>query len=132
MNPTARRTTAIAGTMVAATTLVSLAPAQAATLTPSQVTVQSTDYTPAAGQTFRLYGAVWSKGIRVPATIRVKTFNHGQWVMLRGAVMHTTLDNRYRIRIILRLKGPQMLRVIGDPDTTSIATARKTITVTVH
>lgn len=132
MNPTARRTTAIAGTMVAATTLVSLAPAQAATVAPSKVTVQSTDYTPAVGQTFRLYGAVWSQGVRVPATIRVKTFNQGRWVLLRGAVMHTTLDNRYRIRIILRLKGPQMLRVIGDPDTTSIATARKTITVTVH
>ena len=132
MNNLARRGVAVVGTVAAATTLVAMAPAQSATMTPSTVTVRSTDYTPAAGQTFRLFGAVWSKGEKVPATIRVKTLFKGEWVQLKGAVMSTNRDNTYRMRIILRLKGQQQLRVVGDPKTAGIATSRKTIMVTVH
>ena len=109
-----------------------MSPAQSETLVPSRVTVTSTDYTPASGETFRLYGAVRSEGERVPATIRVKTYRNGEWVRLPGAVMHTNSYDRYRIRIVLQMKGERLLRVIGDPDDAGIATARKTITVTVH
>lgn len=132
MNKTARRATAMLGTFAAATSLVAMSPAQSATLAPSRVTVHSTDYTPASGQTFSLYGAVWSEGARVPATIRVKTFRNGAWVQLRGAVMETNRFNRYRIRIVLQMKGERLLRVIGNPTGDDIRTARKTITVTVH
>lgn len=40
--------------------------------------------------------------------------------------------NHYRIRMVLQMKGERLLRVIGNPDGDDIATARKTITVTVH
>lgn len=132
MNRISRRTTAVIGTIAAAASVVGVAPAQSATLAPSRVTVFSTDYTPASGQTFRLFGAVWSEGVRVPATIRVKTFRNGEWVQLPGAVMQTNRDNRYRIRIVLQMKGERLLRVIGNPKGDDIRTARKTITVTVH
>ncbi|QNN53300.1 hypothetical protein [Nocardioides mesophilus] len=134
MNHTARRSTAAAviGLLAASSSLVATAPSQATTLAPSRVTVQSTDYTPASGQTFSLYGAVWSEGVRVPATVRVKTYRHGEWVQLAGAVMHTNRVDQYRIRIILQMKGERLLRVVGRPDDTGISTARKTITVTVH
>jgi hypothetical protein len=36
------------------------------------------------------------------------------------------------MRIILHLKGRQLLRVVGDPKPTGIATSRKTIAVWVH
>ena len=133
MNNTTRRATAVVGAVAAATCLAAVsAPAQSATLAPSRVTVQTTDSTPASGQTFRLSGAVQSEGVRVPATIRVQTFRKGAWVQLRGAVMETNRFNRYKIRIILQMKGERQLRVIGDPQSEDINTARKTITVTVH
>ena len=122
----------LVGTIAAATTLMAVGPAQSATLTPSRVTVQSTDSTPATGQTFRVYGAVWSEGQRVPTTIRVKTFRNGEWVQLRGAVMQTNRFNRYTMRIILHLEGKQLLRVVGAPGPAGISTARKTIAGMVH
>jgi hypothetical protein len=68
----------------------------------------------------------------LPATIRVKTFRDDHWVQLKGAVMDTNRDNQYRIRIILKMEGERMLRVVGDPQDPGIATARRTITVTVQ
>ena len=132
MNTHARRTTAVVGTLAAATTLLATAPAQSATLAPSRVTVHSTDYTPASGQTFRLSGAVWSGGHRVPATVRVKTWRHGTWVQLAGAVVQTNRFNRYNVRVILQMKGQRQLRVVGDPRPAGIRTSHKDITVTVH
>lgn len=132
MNRTTRHATALIGAAAAATTLALAPPAQATTLTPSHVTVASTDYTPASGQTFRLSGAVWSHSHRVPATIRVKTFRHGHWVQLGGAVMDTNRDNRYNVRVILQMKGERQLRVVGDPKPAGVATSSKTITVNVH
>ncbi|MFC4783397.1 hypothetical protein ACT8ZV_02915 [Nocardioides sp. MAHUQ-72] len=132
MDLTARRSTALVGAIASATTFAAVAPAAATDLAPSRVTVHATDYTPASGQTFRLYGAVWSGGIRVPATVRVKTFRDGHWVQLQGAVMETNRDNRYNLRIILQMKGERLLRVVGDPRDPDIATSSTTITVTVH
>jgi hypothetical protein len=132
MKRTTRRATAVVGTLAAATTMVAMSPAQSTTMAPSRVTVASTDYTPASGQTFRLYGAVWSEGVRVPATIRVKTFRNGHWVQLRGAVMDTNRFDRYKIRIVLQMKGHRLLRVVADPKPADILNSQKTITVTVH
>ena len=132
MKTNARRATAMVGTIAAAATLVATSPAQSATLASSRVTAQSTDYTPASGQTFSLYGAVWSAGHRVPATIRVKTFRNGTWVQLAGAVMQTNRFDRYRIRVILQMKGQRQLRVVGDPRPAGIRTSHKDLTVTVH
>ena len=132
MKYSSRRATAVIGTLAAATSVLAMAPAQTATLAPSHVTVHSTDYTPASGETFRLYGAVWSEGVAVPSVIRVKTYMKGEWVQLKGAVMHTNRDNGYQMRVILQMKGERQLRVVGNPDGNDIATSQKTITVTVH
>ncbi|HEX6247258.1 MAG TPA: hypothetical protein VFZ64_05255 [Nocardioidaceae bacterium] len=130
---TSRRVTAVIGSLATAASLIVLSPpAQSEELAPSHVTVRSTDYTPASGQTFRLYGALWSGGERQAARIRVKTYRNGEWVRLPGAVMDTNRENRYRIRIILQMKGERLLRVIARPKDDSIAVARKTIEVTVH
>jgi hypothetical protein len=132
MNITARRTAATVGTAVVATSVLALSPAQAAAPAPSSVTVNTTDATPASGQTFRLFGAVSSGGVRVAATIHVKTLQNGHFVQLPGAVVSTNNENRYRVRIILQRKGPRQLRVVATPKSPDIATSRNTITVTVH
>ena len=136
MNTHARLATAVVGALTTATTLVvassATSPAQSATLVPSRISVQTSDRTPASGQTFRLSGAVTAHGHRVPATVRVKTWRHGQWVQLPGAVVRTDRAKRYHVRIILQMKGQRQLRVVGDPRPAGIQTARRTITVTVH
>lgn len=129
---TARRAVATAATLAVAATLVAAAPAQSTTTTPSKVSVSTTDSTPASSQTFRLSGAVRSEGVKVPATIRVKTYSNGHWVQLKGAVMQTNRDNTYRMRIILQMKGERLLRVVADPTPAGISNARTTIHVTVH
>ena len=132
MNTTSRRVTALIGAIAATATMTATAPAGAATLAPSRITVHATDTTPASGQLFRLQGQVLSSDESVPATVRVKTFRNGAWVQLQGAVVKTNSDNRYNVGIRLQMKGERLLRVIGDPVDPDIRTARKTITVTVH
>lgn len=133
MNRTRRRAAALVGSVAVAASVGAVAPAaQSDELVPSQVTVRTTDDTPASGQTFRLFGAVRSGGERVPATIRVKTFRNGEWVRLHGAVMQTNRFDRYRIRIVLQMKGERLLRVVGDPTTDGIASSHQDITVDVH
>ncbi len=129
-----RRTAGALVALAAAAGLAVPAGAQAAapTLTPSRTTVHTDDTTPAAGVRFHLFGAVWSQGERVPATVRVKTFRQGHWQQLPGAVQQTNRNNRYRLHIALQMTGERMLKVIGDPRDPDIATSRTTITVTVH
>lgn len=130
---TSRRVTAVVGSLATAAGLVVLSPpVQSEELAASRVTVNTTDATPASGETFRLYGALWSGGERRAATIRVKTYRDGAWVQLPGAVMDTNRENRYRIRVILQMKGERLLRVAAVPKNDRIATARRTIEVTVH
>jgi hypothetical protein len=129
---TARRAVVTVGALAAAATLVAATPAQSTTLTPSKVSVSTTDSTPASGQTFRLYGAVRSEGHQVPATILVQTYRNGHWVQLPGATMQTNRDDTYRIRVVLQMKGKRQLRVVADPTPAGINNARTTISVTVH
>jgi hypothetical protein len=133
MKNTTRHAVAVIGTFAAATSVVALAPAQAADdLAPSTVKVRTTDDTPASGETFRLKGAAWSEGERVPAAIRVQAWRNGEWVQLHGARMHTNSDDLYNMRIILQQKGERTLRVVANPDGDDIKAARQEITVTVH
>lgn len=130
---TSRRVTAVVGSLATAAGLVVLAPpVQSEEPAPSHVTVNTSDSTPASGETFRLYGALWSGGERQAATIRVKTYRDGAWVRLPGAVIDTNSENRYRMRIVLQMKGERRLRVVAAPEDDSVATSRKTIDVTVH
>jgi len=54
MNTTSRRVAALIGAIAATATMTATAPAGAATLAPSRITVHATDTTPASGQLFRL------------------------------------------------------------------------------
>lgn len=133
MKRTTRRATAVVGTIAAAATMTAMSPAQSAVLARSTITVHSTDYTPASGQTFRLFGFVRSEGMPLSdATVRVKTFRNGAWVRLPGATVLTHDDGHYRVRIILQMKGHRLLRVIANPKGDDILNSRKDITVTVH
>jgi hypothetical protein len=134
MKHTTRRATALVGALAAAASMASVAPAaQAAVLAPSRITVHATDYTPASGQTFRLYGLVTSEGTPLAdATVRVKTFRNGEWVRLPGAVLLTHDDGHYRVRVILQMKGERLLRVVANPKGDDISNSRADITVTVH
>ena len=129
---TAGRAVATVGAVAATATLVVETPALSTTLTPSKVSVSTTDSTPASGQTFRLSGAVSSEGHQVPATIHVMTYRNGHWVQVSGATMQTNRDNAYRIRIVLQMKGKRQLRVVADPAAAGISNSHATITVTVH
>ena len=129
----ARLATAVIGTLAATTALVGAAPTQAvAPPVASHVTATPSTTTPASGQTFHVSGAVWSQGARVPATIHIGTWHNGRWVPLNGAVMHTNRSDQYTMRVILQTKGLRQLRVVGDPDSSAIATATTTFEVTVH
>lgn len=133
MKDTTRRTVAVVGTLVAGASLLGVAPAQAEEVAPSRITVRASDYDVASGEQFVLRGALWSEDEPVPgATVKVKTLRDGEWVRVKGAVVTTNDEGRYRVRVILAMKGERMLRVVGDPAGDDIATARKSLVVTVH
>jgi hypothetical protein len=123
--------TALIGTLAAAGATLAASPAQASTQAASKVTATATDNMPASGQTFRVSGAVQSKGHGTPATITVKTLRGGSWVRLTGASMHTDSTGHYTIRLVLDAKGKRQLRVVAVPDSRAIGTARRTFTVSV-
>lgn len=128
-----RRTAAVIASLAAATTLIGTAPAQSAEVAGSRITARASDTTPASGQQFVLRGVLRSEGAGVSdATVRVKTYRDGEWVRLRGAVVSTDDEGRYRVRVTLSMKGDRTLRVVGNPTGDDIRTARKDLTVTVH
>jgi len=99
----------------------------------SRITARASDATPASGQQLVLRGVLRSEGAGVSdATVRVKTYRNGEWVRLRGAVVSTNDEGRYRVRLVLSMKGDRRLRVVGNPKGDDIRTARKDLTVTVH
>ena len=49
------------------------------------------------------------------ATVRVQTYRNGDWAPVRGAVVKTGSDGRYRVRVILESGGDRDLRVVGNP-----------------
>lgn len=128
-----RSAVALVATTAAAVSVVGVAPAQAADVAASRVTVHASDYDVRSGEQFRLRGILKSEGEPVAdATVRVKTFRNGEWVRLRGAVVTTNDEGRYRVRVILQMKGERQLRVVANPQGDDIRTARKDIVVTVR
>lgn len=133
MNPNTRSAVAVLGTLAASASFLTVAPAQSADIAPSTITVRSTDYNVRSGEQFRLFGRLTSEGTPVTdATVRVKTFRHGEWVALHGAVVRTNDEGRYRVRVVLQMKGKRLLRVIGNPPGDDIATARRNVTIIVR
>ncbi|MGC4110237.1 MAG: hypothetical protein QM747_07390 [Nocardioides sp.] len=127
----AHLTAALVGTLAAAGGTLAVSPAQASTAATSTVSATASDNMPASGQTFRLSGNVRSSGQGTPATIRVKTLRNGAWVRLTGATMHTDSSGHYSIRVILDAKGKRQLRVVANPDSSSIRNSRRTLAISV-
>jgi hypothetical protein len=128
-----RIASAVVGTIAAAGVGLALAPAEAqAPAAKSHVTATPTDTTPASGQTFRVSGAVTSKGEGLPSTITVKALKSEVWVPLSGATMHTDSTGHYTIRVILDAKGERPLRIVANPDGSHIRSSRSNFDVTVH
>jgi hypothetical protein len=133
MNHATRRTIAALGTLAATTTLVGVAPAHAADVADSRITARSSDYDVRSGEQFVLRGRLTSEGAPVAgAPVRVKTYRSGAWVPLDGAVVTTGSEGRYRVRVVLSMKGDRRLRVVGNPEGNDIRTARKGLVVTVR
>lgn len=105
-------------------------PAVAAAPAPSRITVHASATTVRSGEQFILRGRMTSLGEEVPnTTVRVSTLRNGEWQRLRGAVVNTRDDGKYRIRIILSQTGERQLRVVGDPPGDAIRIARAFITI---
>jgi hypothetical protein len=128
-----RSAVALLATTAAAVSVVGVAPAQAADIAGSRVTVHASDYDVRSGEQFRLRGILKSEGEPVAdATVRVKTYRNGAWVRLRRAVVTTNDEGRYRVRIVLQMKGQRQLRVVANPKGDDIRTARRDTVVTVR
>jgi hypothetical protein len=132
-HPAVRSAVAAVATMAAAVSLVGAAPAQSADLAGSRITVSSSDADVRSGEQFRLRGVLKSQGEPVAdATVRVKTFRNGAWERLRGAVVTTNDEGRYRVRVVLQMKGERALRVVAIPKEDDIRKARADIVVKVR
>jgi hypothetical protein len=138
-----RPAVAAVATLAAAVSLVGAAPAQGAVVTGSSITVKASDSDVRSGEQFRLRGIyrVWLETDRpervgadlLPdATVRVRTYRKGDWVRLRGAVVTTDDEGRYRIRVVLRMKGERALRVVATPEDPTFPKARADIVVNVR
>jgi hypothetical protein len=96
------------------------------------ITVRVSDTTPASGQQFIARGKLTMGGL--PAAdhvVRVQTFRGGEWVAISGARVTTNEDGKYRVRLILSMKGKRVLRVVGVGQGDE-PTERQRFTVRVH
>ena len=125
-----RRTVAVAASLAAGATVVSLTPtaaaAEAAAGAKSAITVRASDHHEVdPGEQFVLRGRMSSQGSPVAgATVRVQAYRDGGWEPLSGAVVRTGSDGRYRVRVVLFSGGDRDLRVVGRPESDRIRVAR--------
>lgn len=127
MTSSPRRVAAVAASLVAATAAVSLAPAAdaATAAAKSRITVHASDHEVLPGEQFVLRGKLTSLGEAVDgASVKVQAFRNGGWHNLRGAVVSTNDEGRYRVRVVLSSGGDRDLRVVGDPAGDSVRKAR--------
>lgn len=78
------------------------------------ITVHVSDSTPASGEQFIARGRLIMGGL--PAedhVVKVQTYRDGTWVAVTGARVLTNEEGRYRVRLILSMKGERLLRVFG-------------------
>jgi len=125
-----RRTVAVATSLAAGATVVSLAPttaaAEAAAGAKSAITVRASDrHEVDPGEQFVLRGRMSSQGSPVAgAIVRVQAYRGSGWEPLSGAVVRTGSDGRYRVRVVLFSGGDRDLRVVGRPESDRIRVAR--------
>lgn len=121
---------------VALATLVPLsvvAPAAAQTSTfTASITAHASDTTPAAGQTFRVRGLFMINGDPAEGhLVKIQELRMGAWHPLKGAQIRANEDGHYRLRLVLRLKGQNLLRAVGVTGD-GHPNAFRRFTVTVH
>lgn len=112
MNPR-RAAGVVALATLAPLTVVAPSAAQANTFTAS-ITAHVTDSTPASGQTFRVFGRFMING--EPAEghlVKIQELRNNTWLPLKGARLPANSEGRYRMRLILTLKGVNLLRAVG-------------------
>lgn len=127
-----RSTLLVATALTAAASALTVAPALADAPAPSRITVHPSTSDPDQGEHFVLRGRLRSEGEPVAgATVRVQTWRDGGWQRLKGAVVTTGDEGRYRVRVILFQDGDRDLRVVGNPAGDDIRTARATTVVRV-
>jgi hypothetical protein len=107
----------VAGAVVAAGVMscvaVTASPSALAHGDGSEITVRADDYTPQSGQTFVLRGRFSEDGRPARGEkVRLQSYRQG-WHNITGAVVTTDSDGRYRMRVILSVKGVRDLRVKG-------------------
>lgn len=122
---------AVALATLAPLTLAAPEAAQADALT-SSITAHVTDVTPASGQTFRVFGRLTvNSRLAVGHLVKIQELRHGTWLPLKGAQIRTNSQGRYRLRLILTLKGKNVLRAVGVTEK-GHRNAYKRFSVTVH
>ncbi len=122
---TARRSGALVAAVAAASTVLVGAPAEAADMASSRVTLRASDHEVDPGEQFVLRGRMTSEGDAVAGSpVRVQAYRAGGWVNLRGAVVSTNDNGYYRVRVVLSSGGDRDLRVVANPAGDTIRTAR--------
>lgn len=115
--------TAVQGTL--------LAPAADAAAARPRISVAASDTSVSSGEQFTLSGRLTRAGAALPGEVSVWTRSGDGWRALTGAVVHTTRDGSYRVRVILSSTGDRELKVVGDPDRAGLRNARAKTHVTV-
>jgi len=109
-----RRTLGVVVGTVATMVATLVVPAHAAHPWSSRITVRVSDYTPTAGDGFVVRGLYASDGtVAAGQVVRLQSYAAGGWANIRGARVMTNSDGRYRMRVILFLRGVRDLRVMG-------------------
>jgi hypothetical protein len=122
-----RRAAAATAALASTAAVIGFAPAQAVETTAekSRITVHASDHEVTPGEQFVLRGRMAAHGDAVAgAKVKVQTFRNGDWHGLRGAVVRTNSDGRYRVRVILQSGGDRDLRVVGKPSHSGVTLAR--------
>ena len=111
-----RRVIGVAVATVATMVATFVTPAQAAHPGTSRIAVRVNDYTPNAGDAFVVRGIYTPDGsVAAGQVVRLQSYSNGGWSNIRGARVTTDSDGRYRMRVILSVRGVRDLRVMGSP-----------------
>jgi hypothetical protein len=109
-----RRLFMVAVVTVTALTALVAGPAEAAHPGTSRISARASDYTPAAGEVFAVRGLYTPGGLVVAGqVVRLQSYAAGKWTNIAGARVTTNADGRYRMRVILSVRGVRDLRVMG-------------------
>jgi hypothetical protein len=83
----------------------------------SSITAHPSDPTPQLGGEFVIRGQYLDHGgSAVDHAVKVQTYRKGEWLNIAGAKVATDSEGRYRVRVVLFVRGVRDLRVVGIGD----------------